>query len=89
MPAPEVDRAAELLERLLTDAAFRARFRSSPSDACTEYDLPELADELGGSMKAVFTLEARESKSSLAGVVMAAAAEGVGVFDLVHHVGPA
>ena len=49
-PAPlpdESERAAELLERLLTDADFRARFRRDPAAACEDFELPDLARDLG------------------------------------------
>ena len=87
---PEADAAAQLLERLLTDQAFRARFRRDPVEASREAGLESVADEMalsGG--KAMDTLDARESRSSLAGVLMAAALEGVGVYefsqDMVPH----
>jgi cell wall-associated NlpC family hydrolase len=89
VPADELDPAAELLERLLTDGVYRAHFRRDPVAACREQGLDDLAAELAGSGgSAMHTLELRESKSSLAGVMLAAAAEGVGVYALVHHVGP-
>ena len=84
----EADVAAQLIERLLADPAFRARFRRDPAGACREAGLDELAQEMsvaGG--KAMMTLDIRESKSSLAGVMMAAAMEGVG--DLPVHREPA
>jgi cell wall-associated NlpC family hydrolase len=74
---PDADeRAADLLARLLTDPDFRASFRRDPSGACEAYGRPDLAHELAGGGKALFTLEIRESRSSLAGALMAAAAEG-------------
>jgi murein DD-endopeptidase MepM/ murein hydrolase activator NlpD len=76
----------ELLERLLTDTEFRRTFRRDPAAACREQGLSELADELDAtSGKALQTLELRESKSSLAGVLMAAAAEGVGAAELLRY----
>jgi cell wall-associated NlpC family hydrolase len=80
----ETRQAADLIERLLTDAAFRAEFRRDPASACERFGLSELASELrgGGSAKALYTLELRQSMSSLAGVIMAAAAEGIGALDL-------
>ncbi|MFL5932117.1 MAG: NlpC/P60 family protein, partial [Gaiellaceae bacterium] len=79
----ETKQAADLIERLLTDAAFRAQFRRDPISACEDFGLGDLADELrgGGSAKALYTLELRQSMSSLAGVIMAAAAEGIGALD--------
>jgi cell wall-associated NlpC family hydrolase/murein DD-endopeptidase MepM/ murein hydrolase activator NlpD len=80
----ETKQAADLIERLLTDATFRAEFRRDPASACERFGLTELAEELrgGGSAKALYTLELRQSMSSLAGVIMAAAAEGIGALDL-------
>ena len=80
----ETKQAADLIERLLTDAAFRAEFRRDPASACERFGLTELAQELrgSGSAKALYTLELRQSMSSLAGVIMAAAAEGIGALDL-------
>src|SRR5919198_2775456 len=75
--------AARLIERVLSDAAFRARFRSDPEGSAREvgFDL----GEAGPADAALETLELRESKSSLAGALMAAAAEGVGLYELIHH----
>src|SRR3954468_2169714 len=85
----EADVAAKLIERLLVDPAFRARFRRDPAAACREAGLEELAQEMSlGAGKAMMTLDVRESKSSLAGVMMAAAMEGVGVMQFVEHVAP-
>src|SRR5215217_7455441 len=85
----EADVAAKLIERLLVDPAFRARFRRDPAAACREAGLDELAQEMQlGAGKAMMTLDLRESKSSLAGVMMAAAMEGVGVMQFVEHVAP-
>ncbi|HEU5213336.1 MAG TPA: NlpC/P60 family protein [Gaiellaceae bacterium] len=85
--AEESERVAELLERLLTDAAFRRAFRRDPVAACRAYELVDLAEELEATAgTGLQTLEIRESKSSLAGVLLAAAAEGVGVAELVRYV---
>ncbi len=73
---------ASLIERLLTDPAFRAAFMRDPATACHQFGLHALADELGGGGKAMEPLELRESKSSLAGAVMAIAAEGMGAAEL-------
>ena len=89
MAISEADVAAKLIERLLVDPAFRARFRRNPAEACREAGLDELAQEMSiGAGKAMMTLDMRESKSSLAGVMMAAAMEGVGVMQFVEHVAP-
>ena len=85
----EADVAAKLIERLLMDPAFRARFRRNPAEACREAGLEELAEEMQmGAGKAMMTLDMRESKSSLAGVMMAAAMEGVGIMQFAEHVAP-
>ena len=82
--------AAQLIERLLTDPDFRAKFRRNPAKACRDVGLDELADEMSlGAGKAMMTLDVRESKSSLAGVMMAAAMEGVAVYEFTKHVAPA
>src|SRR3954465_8620112 len=87
--ATEADVAAKLIERLLVDPAFRARFRRNPAEACREAGLEELAQEMQlGAGKAMMTLDMRESKSSLAGVMMAAAMEGVGIMQFAEHVAP-
>src|SRR4051794_21958662 len=86
---PKAEAAANLLERLLTDQGFRARFRADPVGASREAGLEEVADEMavaGG--KAMDTLDGRESRSSLAGVLMAAALEGVGIYDFGQDVLP-
>jgi cell wall-associated NlpC family hydrolase len=80
--------AGKLIERLLVDPQFRAEFRQDPAQACLAAGLPDLAAELGGSGRAMQTLELRESRSSLAGVVMAVAVEGMGVAEaqaLIQH----
>src|SRR4051812_33071196 len=73
--------AARLIERVVSDPAFRARFRRDPEGAARDvgFEAAEFAD--GG----LETLEMRESKSSLAGAMLAAAAEGVGLFELIQH----
>jgi cell wall-associated NlpC family hydrolase len=88
MPEPTDDhrRAADLLERLLVDAAFRADFRRDPAAACRDYGLEGVSGELSGGGSVFQTLEVRESKSALAGMLMAAAAEGVVAVHLIEHV---
>src|SRR4051794_10484120 len=89
MAATESDLAARLLERLLSDPAFRAQFRRDPAGACREAGLDGLAEEMSlGAGKAMYTLDVRESKSSLAGVMMAAAMEGVGIYQFSENVLP-
>src|SRR5919108_3818970 len=85
----EADLAAKLLERLLADPAFRARFRRDPAGTCREAGLEDLAQEMSLSAgKAMMTLDVCESKSSLAGVMMAAAMEGVGLYQFSQNVLP-
>jgi cell wall-associated NlpC family hydrolase len=83
----ETKQAADLIEHLLTDASFRAEFRRDPATACEKFGLNELAEELrgGSGAKALYTLELRQSMSSLAGVIMAAAAEGIGALELAGY----
>ena len=89
MAATESDIAAKLIERLLADPAFRDRFRRNPALACREAGLESLAEEMQlGAGKAMHTLDIRESRSSLAGVMMAAAMEGMGVYEFSQHVVP-
>ena len=84
---PDSAAAAELLARLLTDDRFRSEFRRDPAGTCREMNLEEVADELTReSGRAFQTLEIRESRSSLAGVLLAAAAEGVGMAELIQTV---
>ena len=89
MATSETEVAARLIERLLADPDLRARFRRDPAAACLEAGLPELAEEMAlGAGKAMMTLDVRESRSSLAGVMMAAAMEGVGLYHLSQNVLP-
>src|SRR4051812_29044782 len=89
MATSEADVAAKLIERLLGDPAFRTEFRRDPASACRKAGLAELADEMSiGAGKAMMTLDVRESKSSLAGVMMAAAMEGIGIYQFGEHVLP-
>ena len=72
-----------LVERLLADGGLRRRFEMDPAAVAREAGLPELADELaraddGDGRR----LEVRESRSSAAGVFMAAALEGLGLLAL-------
>jgi cell wall-associated NlpC family hydrolase len=78
--------AVEVLQRLLTDPVFRQEFRRDPAGACRLFGLDEVAEEFSGGGAALYTLELRESKSSLAGVLMAAAAEGAAVYDFAEHI---
>ena len=78
-------RAVEVLQRLLTDPEFRQTFRRDPGSACLSAGLTEAAAEFQGGGSALHTLEVRESKSSLAGLLMAAAAEGAAVYQFAEH----
>jgi cell wall-associated NlpC family hydrolase len=78
-------RAVEVLQRLLTDPEFRRMFRRDPSAACLAAGLDDAAAEFTSSGSALQTLELRESKSSLAGLLMAAAAEGAAVYQFAEH----
>src|SRR4051794_15080341 len=87
MAQRESDDAARLLERLLADRTLRERFRRDPAGVSREAGLERVAQELRvRDGKALDTLDGRESRSSLAGVLMAAAIEGAGIFDFSHHV---
>jgi hypothetical protein len=81
----ETQAVQRLLERLISDPVLRERFARDPVGTAQGAGLHELASELArngsGPMR---PLEARESRSSLAGALAAAAAEGLGLFD---HVG--
>jgi hypothetical protein len=81
------DSDTRALERLLQDPEFRARFRRDPAAAAREEGLDGLANELelGDPMQ---TLEPRESRSSLAGVLMAGVLEGVGIYEGGQHLLP-
>ena len=86
----QADAAARLIEYLLADADLRARFRRDPVATCHQAGLHELAAEMQEAAgKGMFTMDPRESKSSLAGVMMAAAVEGLAAWSFVEHVAPA
>jgi hypothetical protein len=84
----ELVRSADLIERLLGDPELRGRFRADPATVLRDHGLPELAAGLGRGEKALLTLELRESRSSLAGVMVAAAAEGVEFTHLAERAAP-
>jgi hypothetical protein len=76
--ASEDELGGKLLERLLSDPAMRAEFRRDPVAAARRAGLARLADELSSvEGDPLQTLELRESRSSLAGVMMAAAVEAI------------
>jgi len=85
----ETERSAALIEQLLADPALRASFRADPTSVLRAHGLARLADGLGSGPKALVTLELRESRSSLAGVMVAAAAEGVDAAHVAEHLAPA
>jgi NlpC/P60 family protein len=85
----ELKCSVELLERLLGDPQLRRRFRNDAASVLSEAGLPELAAGLGQGGRALMTLEMRESRSSLAGVMVAAAAEGVDLANFAEHAAPA
>ena len=79
---PDPDQAAaRLVERVLSDSAFRAHFRRDPAKAAREAGLDPVDEPTAD--RALETLELRESKSSLAGALMAAAVEGVALYDVL------
>jgi cell wall-associated NlpC family hydrolase len=84
MTAPDENaRAAALLERLLTDPLLRADFRRRPATTCRAFELDDLADELESGARGTATIEQRESRSGMAGVMVAAGFEGVGLGELL------
>jgi cell wall-associated NlpC family hydrolase len=85
----DADDAAHLIERLLADPSFRERFLHDPQATCRAQGLDRLADEIAGlGDDPVQALEARESRSSLGGVVMVAAIEGVGLYEMSERLLP-
>src|SRR3954452_2014831 len=86
MAAPERDSSALLIERLLGDAGFRERFQRDPVAAFREAGIDGPHEELASTAgRAMETLEIRESRSSLAGVMIAAAIEALAVSGLAEH----
>jgi hypothetical protein len=79
------ERVAALLVRLIRDPAFRAAFRRRPADEARACGLDHLAGELQERREALQTLEIRESKSGLAGLLLAAAAEDVVAVEVTRH----
>ncbi len=84
----EVGQSAALIERMLDDPALRGRFRADAAAVLREHGLHALAAGLPAGAKALHTLELRESRSSLAGAMVAAAAEGVDLTHVVEHAAP-
>src|SRR5690349_9336738 len=87
MAVSDVDVAvAHLVQRLLTDSAFHARFVRDPAATCREAGFDDLADEMTfAAGKATDTLDARNSPSSILGVLMAAGMGGVGLAEALDH----
>jgi cell wall-associated NlpC family hydrolase len=76
-----IEDETRLLERLLEDPDFRAAFRADPVGAAREAGLPGLSEQLARTEDPMQTLEFRESRSSVAGALMAAAVEGLGILE--------
>src|SRR3954463_14604845 len=87
MAPRDQDAAAALIQRLLEDPVLRDRFRRDPAGTLREAGLGEIADEVPREPdgKLMQTLDIRESRSSLAGAMMAAAVEGFGVYEGSSH----
>ncbi|MDQ6747966.1 MAG: hypothetical protein M3010_07690, partial [Candidatus Dormibacteraeota bacterium] len=83
-----IDRGATLIERLLREPELRRRFLDDPARVLEEHGLPELAADLSRGQRALLTLELRESRSSLAGVMVAAAAEAVDFAHVAERAAP-
>ena len=84
MKSEEHERAAQLIAMLLRDPAARASFRRNPAAGAGTHGLDEVAEELSPAATArCSTLDVRESRSSVAGVLIAAAAEGMAFFAFV------
>ncbi|HEX8157804.1 MAG TPA: NlpC/P60 family protein, partial [Solirubrobacteraceae bacterium] len=79
------ERTAALLEALLADPLQRTAFQRDPPKIYRDFDLPELAADLQIGIPGTLPLEPRESRSSLAGAMIAAAAEVIGLAE--HAVG--
>jgi cell wall-associated NlpC family hydrolase len=77
---------AALLQRLMEDSDFRARFRDDPEATLRELGMVDLFDEASTAADPMQTLQIRESRSSLAGAALAAAIEGFGLMDVVGNV---
>jgi hypothetical protein len=71
-------RIGELFERLSVDREFRAAYRRDPLAACRALGLPELATPDDPTVDGVQRLEARASRSGMAGLVVAALMDAAG-----------
>lgn len=75
--ADETSAAEGLIDRLLEDPGLRSSFRRDPAGVARAAGLDRTAEELEQAAgDAMVTLDARESRSSLAGALVAAAMEG-------------
>jgi hypothetical protein len=75
-----------LLERLLADPDFRLQFDRDPVGTAREAGLHDLAEQLEREDgRPIQALDGRESRSSLAGALAAAAAEGIALFEFAGH----
>jgi hypothetical protein len=79
------ERVAALLVRLIRDSAFRAAFRRRPGEEARAFGLDDLAGELQERHDALQTPQIRESTPGLAGLLLAAAAEGLPMVEVVRH----
>lgn len=77
-----------LVERLLRDPGFRRRFREDPASACRVAGLDELVPMLGETSPTTQPLEPRRLRSAVAGVMLAAAVQAVGLEHAVREVAP-
>jgi hypothetical protein len=78
--ATEFDAATRFVEQLLSDAALRTRFRRDPAGVLREAGLDQVAETFEADPDGwLQALEPRESRSNLAGALMAAAVEGIGL----------
>src|SRR3954471_8255234 len=82
--ARDADAVGRLVERLESEPGLRSEFRRDPVAVARRLGAPDLADELLATAgDPLQTLDRRESRSSLAGVVFAAAVEGMGLSELL------
>jgi hypothetical protein len=79
-----MERLTELADRLACDPAFCGEFLRDPAGACRTHGLDEAAAAYMARSPRASVLEPRESRSSLAGALMAGALDGVAA---VHHHG--
>src|ERR1700759_4453336 len=86
--ADDITAGAELIEQLLADPKLRADFRADSGAVLREHGLAELAEGLPAGQRAMLNLGLRESRSSLAGMTGAAAAEGIDFTHVAEHAAP-